>query len=232
MSPLRRRFFERLSVPVAKVCGLTRQADLDHAIGCGADLVGLVSYEPSPRHLSDMLIVGLASTIRGSGARSVLVTVDAERGAVDRLAHEAGLDAVQLCGAEEPEDWRHASFGLLRRVGVDSSGLDEIERWSGIADGFVLDHPASVGGSGAPVSLELAVRLAGEAPCLLAGGLDGDADVFGTAARPFAGAFAGFDASSRLESSPGIKDAARVTTFVQSIHRLRAASAATHHDAD
>lgn len=216
MTRLFQSIFERAERPLAKVCGVTRQVDIDVITDAGADLVGLVSYPKSPRHLTDLLVVALASTVRAAGVRSVLVTVDADRSATDQLAHEARLDAVQLCGAEQPEDWRNTSYGLLRRIGVDGGGLAEIDAWRGIADGFVLDHPASAGGSGEEVDLGLAARLAADAPCFLAGGLRAEASVFTGAAPP--ASFCGFDASSRLESAPGAKDPGCVQRFVRAAH--------------
>ncbi|MFT6830777.1 MAG: phosphoribosylanthranilate isomerase [Planctomycetota bacterium] len=225
------RFFQTLFTgserPLAKVCGVTRQADIQPIAGAGADFIGLVSCPASPRHLTDLLVVALANSVRQAGVRSILVTVDADRAAVDQLVHEARLDGVQLCGMEPPSDWRNTAYGLMRRVGVDEHGFAEIEDWRGIADGFVLDHPASAGGSGEQVDLVLASRLAEQAPCFLAGGLWADAAVFagegsgeapGGSAVGTAGSFVGFDASSRLESAPGAKDMERVTRFVTAAH--------------
>ncbi|QDV07956.1 N-(5'-phosphoribosyl)anthranilate isomerase [Planctomycetes bacterium Poly30] len=208
---------EQAERPLAKVCGLTGQRDVELAAAAGADLLGLVSYPKSPRHLSDLQVVALGHIIEKLAARSVLVIVDADRAGVDRLVHEARLDAVQLCGMEEPGDWRNTSYGLLRRIGVDEHGDAELAAWKGIADAFVLDHPSSAGGSGRTVDPEHAAEFAREAPCFLAGGLDGDAGVFHHA--PSIGLYRGFDASSRLEIEPGTKDPDRVKSFIDAAHR-------------
>ncbi len=212
--------------PLAKVCGLTRQADIAMVARAGADLVGLVSYPASPRHLVDMVIVALANSIREADAQSVLVTVDADRAATDKLVHEAQLDAVQLSGDERPGDWRGVSYGLLRRVGVDADARAEIEAWKGIANAFVLDHPASAGGSGRSVDLGVARELSTAAPCLLAGGLTADSACFkppGPARTN--GAFRGFDASSRLERIPGVKDPELVERFITAAHHYSSLTA-------
>lgn len=216
MTRLLSALIERAERPLAKVCGLTRQSDALFAAGAGADLVGLVSYPKSPRHLSDLQVVALGHTIEKLGARSVLVIVDADRTAVDRLVHEARIDAVQLCGAEEPGDWRNTSYGLLRRIGVDEHGHGEILAWMGIADAFVLDHPSSAGGSGRTVDMGRAGLLAREAPCFLAGGLDAGASVFRSDLPP--SPFSGFDASSRLEGVARSKDPERVRAFIDAAH--------------
>lgn len=200
--------------PLVKVCGLSRAEDVDVALDAGADLVGFVSYEPSPRHVSDLVVVALAGRVRERGARSVLVVVDAEREAIDALVRDAELDAVQLCGGERPDDWRDAPYLVLRRVGVDASAADEIAAWEGIAAAFLLDHPAAPGGTGRAVDPALAAELARTAPCLLAGGLDAET-------LPDVPHVVGFDASSRLESEPGRKDADAVRRYV---HAARAAA--------
>ncbi len=220
------RVMARAHRPFAKVCGLSRQSDLYHAMESGADFAGFVSHKPSPRHMSDAQIIALCGVVHDAGARAALVTVDAERAATDRLVHAAGLDVVQLCGDEDPSQWKHTSYALLRRVGVDASNPDacfeEVHAWRGVADAFVLDHPSTAGGSGQTVDMALAEDLARLVPCFLAGGLDGDADVFCAQASSTSDSptpFVGFDASSRLESRPGAKDAGAVERFIQAAHQ-------------
>ena len=123
----------------------------------------------------------------------------------------AGARALQLCGEERASHWRSFPFTILRRVAVDETAEEEIDGWRRIAAGFVLDHPEAPGGTGRSVDLELARELASRAPCFLAGGLDANnvAAIVGRV-RPH-----GVDASSGLESSPGVKDGARVAAFVR-----------------
>lgn len=205
---------------LVKVCGLTRADDVDLALDAGADLLGFVSYPGSVRHLADVAIIALADRVREREARSVLVVVDGVRARVDALVHDAGLDAVQLCGREDPVDWAGTPYAILRRLGVDGEATAELSAWATVADAFVLDHPATPGGSGRGVDPDIAARLAREAPCLLAGGLDGDVLAGGLPAPLDAALLIGCDASSRLESAPGVKDPAAVRHFVQSVRSL------------
>lgn len=200
---------------VAKVCGLARAEDVDLAVDAGADLLGFVSYPESPRHLSDLVAVALAGRARDAGARPVLVAVDAERNRVDALVESAGFAAVQLCGDERPDDWRGAAYPLLRRIGVADGADAELARWADVACAFVLDHPSSPGGSGRSVETDLAADLARRAPCLLAGGLDGDRLEAGLPAPLVAAPFIGFDASSRLDHEPRRKNPDAVRRFVR-----------------
>ncbi len=202
------------NMPTVKVCGLTREADLAAAVAAGADAIGLVHYAPSPRHLAPERIEELARAVP-EGVLAVLVLVDARPGEAFALAEGAGVGCLQLCGAEQPEDWADAPVPLLRRVGVGeqagTAARAELDLWSDVAAGFVLDHASSPGGSGRTIDTTLAAGLARRAPCLLAGGLDAD-NVAGRARRVRP---AGVDGSSRLESAPGHKDHDRVRAFVR-----------------
>ena len=230
----------RAAAPVAKVCGITNRRDLEHAAEAGADLVGLVSWAPSPRHVTDVEVVALGHAASALGVHAILVTVDRPRADVDAVVSAGGLAGAQLCGDERPGDWTdfvappravvgglpspYAPTGapqlLLRRVGAGPGALDEVERWRRAATAFVVDRPESPGGTGEAVDLDAALEVARAAPALLAGGLD--------AARVGAlpglvASFLGFDASSRLESAPRTKDHRAVADFVSTSHARRRA---------
>lgn len=188
-------------LPRVKVCGVRAIIDL----GERPDAAGIVLWPGSPRWLDPKAAAALARELP-KGVLRVAVMVDAAPRDVPSWA-----DLVQLCGGEAPEPWQDFRVPILRRVPAAEGAEDVIESWRGIAAGFVLDHPSSPGGSGQEIDLALASRLARLAPCLLAGGLDAE----NVAERVRAVRPAGVDASSRLESSPGRKDPARVAAFVR-----------------
>lgn len=166
-----------LARPLVKVCGLTRQHDVDAAVDAGADLCGFIFAEGSPRAAEAVLEVGDA-------ALSVSVFVGEPE---DRRA-----DLVQLY---EREDGRlRGSTAVLLRDGAPVATVIDLP-W-GEQDASHLDRARAVRG-----------RL------MLAGGLDPE-NVAGavSAVRPWA-----VDASSGLESAPGIKDHARVRAFVEAV---------------
>ncbi|MCB1887214.1 MAG: hypothetical protein KDH20_06385, partial [Rhodocyclaceae bacterium] len=139
------------------------------------------------------------------------VMVDVDPAAALAWATAAGVDRIQLCGVQRAEDWIEFPLPVWRRVGVDAEGAAEIEAWSKVAELFVLDHPATPGGSGRNVDFVQAARLARTAPCLLAGGLGADNVAAAIAAvQPY-----GVDASSRLETQPGRKNPAEVLAYVR-----------------
>ncbi len=163
------------SRPLVKVCGLTRQQDVDAAVEAGADLIGFVFADGSPRRAERLLDVP-------PSVLSVAVFVGE--------AQATAADLVQLYG-EEP--------GLPR-------GREAVLLRDGEPVARVVDQPWN---GRDPTHLSSAAGLDGRV--MLAGGL-GPENVRAAieAVRPWA-----VDASSSLESAPGIKDHARVRAFIE-----------------
>jgi len=197
-----------LAPPRIKVCGITSAGDARAAVAAGADALGVV-FAASPRQIDRTRAF---EVVRAAERVPVIgVFVDASRAEVEAMVHGAGLAGAQLCGSEQPADFAGLPFPIWRQVAVDPMvGAAVIARWREVAALFVLDHPSGPGGTGRTPAPEVARRLAALAPCLLAGGLGPDnVGALATAVAPH-----GVDASSRLESAPGIKDAALVKEFV------------------
>jgi phosphoribosylanthranilate isomerase len=200
---------EAFELPLVKVCGLSTPGDVACAVDAGCDAIGLVAHPASPRAVDAERAASLCALLTAE-VTAVAVFVDRSVDDVTTFLRESGAHAAQLCGDERPEEWRDCAFPILRRVGVAAGAERELEAWSGIAAGFVLDHESGAGGTGRTVDWTLAGELARRAPCLLAGGLDASNVVRAVdAVRP-----RGVDASSRLETLPGRKDPLRVRAFV------------------
>ena len=169
---------ELLSRPLVKVCGLTRQEDVDAAVDAGADLCGFILVERSPRRASAVLDVP-------DTALSVAVFVED--------AKETGADLVQLY----PDD------------GGNVRGREAVILRAGEPVARLLDEPWQ---DRDPDHWSAAA--AAEGRIVLAGGL-GPENVRAAiaAVRPW-----GVDAASSLESSPGVKDHARVRAYVEAAH--------------
>jgi phosphoribosylanthranilate isomerase len=200
---------DRIQLPRVKVCGLTNQHDVDAALACGADALGVVLHPESPRCVN-LAQLGEIFANSPMDVPRVGVFVHTDQAAAAELVRTTPLNWVQLCGPANPADWVGFDAPILRRIPVGPGAEQMIADWHGIARGFVLDHPSTPGGSGQAVDWNLAKSLCASAPCLLAGGLHGENVVAAVGAvQP-----RGVDAASRLESSPGIKDPERLSSYV------------------
>ncbi|MDJ0962452.1 MAG: phosphoribosylanthranilate isomerase [Acidimicrobiia bacterium] len=195
-----------------KVCGLTRREDVDGAVAAGADAVGFIIASQSPRQVD---VAQARKLAHGVNAQAVLVSVDLTPEDVLATAKAAGISGVQPHG-------RHAAAAAEAATAAGLFVLYPIP----VADPFVappvpsgatpLFDTADVdrhGGTGRTFRWDLVAGYPGD--FVVAGGL-GPGNV-ADAVRA-TGAF-GVDASSRLEAAVGIKDAGKVTAFVQEAKR-------------
>ena len=194
---------------LAKVCGLTTAEDAAFAAGQGADLLGFVSHPPSPRHCPDLAMA------RGFLDRAVLVMVADRAEAILAVAEAHGFHHVQpyLPAAERPR-----GAALLRKAGcsVLLPWADEAEQEGAPADLYLWEPSPAVTGVAGGSGQGHPMAFPPPGPFLLAGGLGGDNLAAMAAMIPSAAhaQLRGFDAASRLEAAPGIKDPAKVAAFV------------------
>ena len=200
-----------MSVTV-KICGITNLGDGLAAAQAGADALGFVFWERSPRHVA---IDVAADIIRQLPALVVKVGVfvDAPADLVVRAITECGLNLLQFHGEEPPEYC--AQFGLMSMKAFrirDAASLDKLSDYP--TDAWLLDAytPGKPGGTGERFDWDLAVA-AGKLgrPIFLAGGLTPE-NVAEAVRRvkPY-----GVDVSSGVEAAPGKKDQAKVRAFIQ-----------------
>jgi len=202
-----------------KICGLTRIEDALAAAAAGADLVGFMFYEPSPRCVSCAQAAAMSEQLPPHIVR-VGVFVNPKAGTVTQAIAACGLTLLQFHGDETPEFC--AQFGLMTMKAFrirDAASLAALPRHSAAA--WLLDawSPAGLGGTGERFDWELAVaaRQFGR-PIFLAGGLTPDNVAAAVRqVQPF-----GVDVSSGVESAPGVKDAAKMRAFVTAAKTARA----------
>ena len=194
-----------------KICGITSAEDARAAVEAGADALGFMFYEPSPRCVTPELAAAIIGELPTHVAK-VGVFVDADEAMVRATAATAGLDTLQFHGSESPDFCARFELRTIKAFRVkDSELLGQLPDYE--TDAWLLDsHVKGVpGGTGARFNWDLAVeakRLG--RPILLAGGLtpENAADAVGQIA-PF-----GLDVSSGVEASPGRKDAAKVAALI------------------
>jgi phosphoribosylanthranilate isomerase len=194
---------------VIKICGIANEQDARDAVQAGANALGFNFYQKSPRFVTVEDALKIAATLPDSIFRvGVFVNETAE--IIAKIASLIPLDVVQLHG-RLPDPLPR--LRIWRAVTVDENFAPD--RLSGIeADAFLLDAPTSrFGGSGKSFDWSRATGL--KQRILLAGGLDSSNVEDGIAAvDPW-----GVDACSRIESSPGKKDARKVREFVAAARR-------------
>ncbi len=198
---------------IVKVCGVRTSEIAEVAIEAGADWLGLVLVEESPRHVGDHAARAVIRAVRG---RAGLVGVMVEPSVLecDEAAERYGLAAVQVHGAVSPSLAWEASVPVIRAINESDPRAAFTNQWW--SDCLVLLDSAPNGDGGLPggtgrrVDEVAAAALARHRPLILAGGLS---------AANVAAAIAtvqpcGVDASSALESAPGVKEPELVAAFV------------------
>jgi len=194
-----------------KICGITSEADALAAAEAGADAIGLMFYEGSPRHVTLEQAKAISAALPQHVMR-VGVFVNAEEAFVHQALTECMLNILQFHGDETPEECSRYPVMTLKAFRVQGEEtLAQLEAYPSagyLLDAYVKD---ALGGTGATFNWDLAVRAQefGK-PIFLAGGLTPENVVEAVRkVQPF-----GVDVSSGVESEPGRKDAEQMRTFV------------------
>jgi phosphoribosylanthranilate isomerase len=202
-----------------KICGVTRPEDAADIADAGADAIGLNFYPSSPRFVSDEQAEEIIAALPAHVAK-VGVFVNADASAIRDKVQRLGLDWVQLHGDEPPEFITELpGLAVIRAVRLQDRVSVVLPSTKGklirLPNAVLIDafSASAYGGTGTTVVWEAIPearrRLAG-LPVILAGGLTPEnvAEAI-RVARPDA-----VDVASGVESSPGIKDLAKVRDFV------------------
>jgi phosphoribosylanthranilate isomerase len=203
-----------VSRPRVKICGITRADDARLAVSLGADAIGFVFWERSPRAVSAARARVIADSLPPFVTR-VGVLVNAPPDEVQALVAAVGLDAVQLHGDEPVERYGSVTARLIRVVVFDTitaleAALALPSHVTPLVDAADRERR---GGTGQLGDWSRAAALAAARPAVLAGGLT--ADNVGRAVhevRPWA-----LDVSSGVEEAPGIKSREKLAAFFDAV---------------
>jgi phosphoribosylanthranilate isomerase len=197
-----------------KICGITSVADGLAAVEAGVDMIGLMFYAGSPRHITLEQAAEISRALPPFVTR-VGVLVNPDEAFVTRAIGECGLGLLQFHGDETSEFCTQFGLMCMKALRVrDAESLKQLENYH--TDAFLLDaySKSGLGGTGEKFNWDLAVEAQrfGK-PIFLAGGLTPEnvADAV-KQVRPFA-----VDVSSGVESAPGKKDAAKVRAFIEAV---------------
>jgi phosphoribosylanthranilate isomerase len=194
-----------------KICGITSVADGLTAAEAGADMIGLMFYEHSPRHVTLERAVEIARELPPFVMR-VGVFANPDEAVVTRAIAECGLGMLQFHGDETSDFCTKFGIMSLKALRVrNAESLEQLEHFH--TEAFLLDAYSKngLGGTGETFNWDLAVAAQKFGrPIFLAGGLTPEnvADAV-RKVQPFA-----VDVSSGVESAPGKKDAAKVRAFI------------------
>jgi phosphoribosylanthranilate isomerase len=206
-----------------KICGLTREADVDAAVEAGADAVGFVFYDKSPRFITLARAAELARRLPPF-VMPVGLFVNAADTDVAAACAEIPQLLLQFHGDETAAQCVRAGRPFMRAARVESGFdlLDFATRFAH-AQAILLDaHVEGYGGGGKVFDWSL-VQSAVPLPVVLSGGLHAGNVIHGIhTLRPWA-----VDVSSGVESAKGIKDAREIRRFCDAVREADARSAAS-----
>ena len=198
-----------------KVCGITRIEDAKAAVDAGADAIGLVFYEPSPRYVRIEQAKAIAASVPAF-VSVVALFVNAEPEYVQEVLNNVRIDLLQFHGDEENDfcGQFQRPFIKAQRVRQASDVVASSLRFPD-ALGILLDSykPGVPGGTGETFDWSL-IPESQTKPLILAGGLTPDNVASAIEqVQPFA-----VDVSGGVEQSKGIKDPVKIDAFLSEVY--------------
>jgi len=195
-----------------KICGITNIDDALAAVDFGADALGFVFFQGSPRRISNneasRIIKRLPSFVTTIG-----VFFNEKPKQVEKTLVLTGIDVVQFHGDEPPEmcDIPRRVIKAIRVKSLES--LDPLIHYKGKVSAFLLDTftPDVFGGTGQIFNWDIAAYAKQFGRIILAGGLTpGNVAAAIDHVRPY-----GVDVSSGVESEKGKKDHKKMKAFIE-----------------
>jgi phosphoribosylanthranilate isomerase len=204
---------------IIKICGIKTLDMLETTIAAGADMVGFMHFQRSPRHVSIEEVATLISAARGR-IETCVVLVNPDNSCVAEVA-ALGPDWIQLHGPETPHrvEAVRAEAGVEIMKALPIGSVEDIAHVAGfadIADRILLDAKPPKGadrpgGLGETFDWALLESLDPSIPFMLSGGLTPDTVAAAIrTVRPM-----GVDVSSGVETAPGVKDKDLIEAFIR-----------------
>jgi phosphoribosylanthranilate isomerase len=207
-----------------KICGLTRESDVDGAVDAGVDAVGFVLYDKSPRHVTLARAQALARQLPAF-VTPVLLMVNAGDAFVGEAIAALPQALLQFHGDESVAQCENSGHPYIRaaRMASGFNLLDFAQQFSKAQAMLVDAHVEGYGGGGELFDWSW---LPSTLPCpmILSAGLNpGNVGHGVMKVRPWA-----VDVSSGVEVSKGVKDAALMRQFCQAVRAADRQCAETH----
>ena len=202
-----------------KICGITRLHDARTAAAAGADFLGFIQHEESPRYVKPDVAKEIIDWVVGPEPVGVFVNREADE--INAACARVGFTLAQLHGHESPETCAAVEVPVIKAVRVQHDASAEQVRalvapYLDVVDFVLLDthHTSLWGGTGESFNWRVARQLGSEVDLFLAGGISAEnvAEAIQTM-RPYA-----VDLSSSVEESPGVKDLDKLADFFDAFH--------------
>jgi phosphoribosylanthranilate isomerase len=201
-----------------KICGITNLDDAIAAVEFGADALGFVFYQGSPRYIAPEVAAGIIRKLP-SFTMTIGVFVDEKPAQIEKTIAATGIDVIQLHGDEPPEMCAF-SRRVIKAIRVKSlASLDPLVHYQDRVSAFLLDtfSPGSFGGTGQKFNWDIATYAKQFGKTILSGGLTPDNIVDAVKqVEPY-----GVDVSSGVELSKGKKDHLKMRLFMEGVKRAQ-----------
>ncbi len=203
-----------------KMCGLTREKDVEAGVEAGLDALGFIFYRKSPRNVDPDFVRSVVAKMPPF-TDCVGVFVNRRREEVEEIVEYCGLSHAQLHGSEDPKYCERierfvSPCRVVKAFRVsEESTREEFDPYAKVIHGYLLDTyvKGNAGGTGETFDWSIIKRLNLQRPMILAGGLDpGNIEEALKQVQPF-----GVDVNSGVEIEPGIKDHAKLFEFVSKV---------------
>ncbi len=199
-----------------KICGITNVPDAQAAIEAGADALGFIFVEHSPRNITPgsarQIIHCLPPFVTPVG-----VVMNRSREAVNVLIEQTGIKCIQFHGKEDPEDIQGYSVPVYKAFRVGGAfDVSTLKRYGGNAyllDAYVEGEP---GGTGKVLNWDIALEAKQYGRIILAGGIRPENVVEAVQyVQPYA-----IDVNSGVESAPGKKDHGKLLELFSALQQV------------
>jgi phosphoribosylanthranilate isomerase len=202
---------------LVKICGINSEVAFDVSVEAGADYLGFVFFNRSPRLVSARQAASLSAR-HPAGPQRVGLFVDPSADDIQLVLNEMKLDALQIYGDAAACRNIKARFGLTVWSAVGVAAPEDLPASAHGVDGFVIEPkaPASAsrpGGNAMTMDWTILEGWRSPLPWLLAGGLNAE-NIAGAIIKTGA---PGVDVSSGVESLPGVKSPALIRRFVANV---------------
>jgi phosphoribosylanthranilate isomerase len=201
-----------------KICGITRIEDALSAVELGADAIGLVFYEASPRNVSIVQAKTIVDSLPPFVSK-VGLFVNESPSHIEKILARVNLDILQFHGDESPEACERINIPYYKAIRVkDDTNLIQYAQLYQSAKALLVDTytESAVGGTGMVFDWKLIPANISK-PLILAGGLTPvNVGLAIEQVHPYA-----VDVSGGVELSKGIKDAKKMAAFMQVVNQYR-----------